>query len=612
MEESTENTFKLIDMFGNYTFWITALLLGAFSFLVFNKNIRENILKSPVFIYSIIFTLITSVILTLNSKSVLIPLSENEPFYLGLFLTALAVLFELFYKYNIKKDEITSLKSELTEAKLKHSLLESIESTEKPIHLQKYSGKKTINSLLWVKNNLKGLTGNGFKGTVNDKIEILEEVLRYEAYNQEGKIKKFYATTLNKPSQMWDSFEKLWKLQTDTMDEIQDKNLKVRVVVISPKELNDEIQEHSKSLKEFIKWHDVNGFTLKFILETSNEFKKEIKEFLNRDTDEYMNDFAIINDSIVYGEEIETGLIKLIQKNTHEGEDDDNTIKDYDYFYQHLLEKRFTRLRWHERSPVQILAECERILDKQNYSVKSLLKHYNNLITDENQFKAKVGNSLWQNLNASTDIIGDDYLIYLSNLLTETVGQGDELLALDLTPSKRRFLDWIHVDNYREWMDTTISLANKGCNCSRIFIVNEVAVDKTSIDIVINKILIPQLEANITLYLVSEYELFMKDLPYFDVLLVKGKICHSLNIGQTFVNDSDKDKKGDTDVSIKANLEHENCFCRYELAYNNIINSNLESIVKLDNSLVAKPEDLKNIVHDFFENKIYINEKLKN
>ncbi|NPA44236.1 MAG: hypothetical protein GXO49_01755, partial [Chlorobi bacterium] len=331
-----------------------------------------------------------------------------------------------------------------------------------------------------------------------------------------------------------------------------------------------------------------------------SEFRKAVEQHIGEEYN-LLNDFAIINDNIVYGEDIKTGLIRIFYNEDKQNRKRNNIIKKYDTFFNNLNNRVNNNFKtthsydWNERSDKQILNECNRMIDKQHYNKDQIIESLKHIIDNNNYIKNKYDkinnvtdeNYLIKNvIENKLNIKGDEYndfLTTLFNFMTDSKNDEDELIAIDLTPAKKGFLTWIHDKQYREWMKSTINVAKNEKNIvERLYIVDE-QEDKQNIELIVDNIFIPQIEAGMTLYVVSEFELFENDIPYFDMLYVKNKMCHSLNINQTLINEKNNDKI-DPVVSLELNLEHRNNFRRYEITFDNIAkNSNLKTLCKFTN-----------------------------
>lgn len=568
------------------TLFVLVSIIGVSLFYIFNKKLQKYFTKQPTFLFGIIVTLSTTILFFLNSKYPLLNVDEvgkdliNS--LISISITLLLLSLEVYQKYRINRKELIKLKE-------KEKLVNDILSIDIE-HLKNYSQKKLDGKLRVLYNNIFGLMGNGFVGKLEDKIEILEELLIYES---ESEIKSFKATTLNKPSDMWGVNEKFWTIQKDEMKELNEEN-KIRLVIISPKDLDDEINNKTDILKEFIYWHVNNRFDLRFILTTEEMFRNAVKHHITEHN--LLNDFAIINNSIVYGEDNETKYIKLLIKDS---ERKDNIISEYHKFFNQILDRSIHNYGWSERSAKQILNECNRMLEENEYSASDILKAYDKIIKDNN---ISVSTEIAEIINKEENITGDEYNVFLTGLFKSMAIKNDELIALDLTPAKTSFFTWVHDSQYLDWMISTIDVANNGCKVSRLFVVDEME-DESNIELIVDQIFLPQINAGVVLYVVSEFELFDKDIPYFDMLLIKNKLGHSLNIGQTLINNDDN--TDNPDVCIESNLEHPNSFKRYENAFERIINnSEMETKVKFDNTMSR--DELVSELSDFYTNKLYM------
>lgn len=583
------STLLNVNNYSHITLLVLVIIIGFSLFYIFNKQAQKYFAKQPTFLFGIIVTLSTTILFFFNSKYPLLSLGNVDEVgkdlinsLISISITLLLLSLEVYQKYRINKKELIKL---IEKEKLINDIL-SIDIE----HLKHYSQKKLDGKLRVLYNNIFGLMGNGFVGKLEDKIEILEELLTYES---ESKIKSFRATTLNKPSDMWLVNEKFWTIQKDEMKDLN-KNNKIRLVIISPKNLDDEINKKTDILKEFIYWHINNKFDLRFILTTEEMFRNAVKHHITEHN--LLNDFAIINDSIVYGEDNETKYIKLLIKDS---ERKDDVISEYYRFFNQILDRSIHNYGWSERSAKQILNECNRMLEENEYSALDILKAYDKVIKDNNIIvSAKIKNIIKDKKN----IAGDEYNVFLTGLFESMAKENDELIALDLTPAKKSFFTWIYDSQYFAWMNSTIAVAKKGCKVKRLFVVDEME-DESNIELIIDQIFLPQINAGVELYVVSEFELFNKDIPYFDMLLIKNKLGHSLNIGQTLINNDDK--TDNPDVCIESNLEHPNSFKRYENTFERIINnSEIETKVKFDNT--TSRDELVSKLSNFYTTKLYL------
>ena len=566
--------------------WDIIILLLSLLLALINKTIREYFVKQPVFIFSLIFSCLSIIVLFINGINgnyEIFKVTKIENVTLGMLVAVFSFSLELWFKYKHIQKKYEEVKHN------SNIVYEVTEFKKEP--LKNYPISKLQQILNAFKNNIFGLFGNGFQGETKEKIEILEHILI-----SQDKIENFRATTLDRPSELM-KLDKFWTIQERRLKNAE----KTRLVIITPDSLEKEISKHTKILIEFTKWHNQNGFYLNFIITTKDNFTRAVNSHFGKNN--LLNDFAIIDNKIVYGEDFNSKLIRVFYNDNRDK--DTSIINDYSIFFDNIIDRTKHRYDWTERSAMQIMEECNRMLDKK-YTANQILDSIESNITKSEYLnsefsKLKNDDVIKLVIKEKVNINSNDYNKFLTELFKfMTKDKNNEMIAIDLTPSKANFLTWIHNIEYFNWMQSTIDVANNGNKVSRLYILDEMETE-TNIEIIIDNIFLPQIRAGMTLYVVSEYELFNNDIHYFDMLYVKNKMCHSLNINQTLINEGN-DKDADPDVSIELNLEHSNNFKRYEITFDKIINSGLSSLVKFDKN---NRNILLQSLNDFYNNKLF-------
>lgn len=282
-----------------------------------------------------------------------------------------------------------------------------------------------------------------------------------------GKECRYWATTLDSPSQMYSEFTSFFD-QQETILRCKDKR---RLVVIEERDLDSEIMnpDKRKDLVRFIDWHSSNEFALRFLIGSRSTFAKKADEYIEAQTSkEVVTDFAIFADRWVFGQvDIPSGdpnapvhHLRLHKAKMSQG----GSVHQYVGYYQSIW-NRWEGDKWPVLSAEQVRSECIRQSNKELF-LPLLAKDYPNHINNNG-------------------------VLFFADLCNSLKLARSGLFAVDIAPMKSGLNAWINDMEYQSFLDATQSAADAGCPCSRIYVLHQRIFDHAERELVYDKIFRP-------------------------------------------------------------------------------------------------------------------------
>lgn len=420
-------------------------------------------------------------------------------------------------------------------------LLRSLQS-ELPISLYQYSLQKLNVEVAKVKVSINNLLSVGLHDqTLTEKIEIIKALVKN---CEEKKISYFWTTSYDLPSTLIENFSDYFSEQEKYLNNVLGNTIdKSRVVIITEEQLKSEIYEFGDKLREFIKWHTINGFQLRFLLNYNHTFESMTHQMVKTGimNNDYLNDFAIIGESWIYGEatllrgsnttiqeylkgvKIGTNERKKIVKNFNRTQGEKQNIltirlfentpsnqqvwREYKQLY-HKLWYDWHHSQWPIMTSQQVMSEIERIESLRSTQSQRIQFYFNKYPSLKGQKGPQFCAELFKIFQSF-----ENKNIFATDLLS---------LKVDKEYSK-----W-NSKNYQEWIKINADLAkHKRCEIHRIYIINKKIAIRSQASEKNKLIFTPQIDAGINLYFIDYKELVNKNITFLDFVLVENELCAS-------------------------------------------------------------------------------------
>jgi hypothetical protein len=489
------------------------------------KNINNKYFI--LYIFPLLFAVVGSLIATLITYSISTPATAWESFISqSTIICALIgyILGNAFVAHKIYGEH--------------YELLQIINSfiNEFPKPFKEYALRNINKSFRTIDYKISSLSHGGLPNqTFGQKIQIVESLIEDLGHG----LKRYWATTLDKPSQMM-KVDRFLDLQERTLKNVDDKK---RIVVTNKDCLQKEIIENTDDLKEFIDWHIRNKFELLFLIDDENKFIDETKQFLDHlENDEVVSDFAILGNEWVYGEVKHSSngvldfnhpsrLLRLFGS-IKSGSD---IVKDYIALFLDLWDL-WKAPKWAYLTSEQVRSECTREKRKSN-AISDTVSYYNSIVEDTTP---------------------DLFFSSITQIINDSV---EKIIAVDIAPIKSDISDWIYKPEYEIWMNATENAAKNGAFASRIYILKSPINSLADQIFIIEKIFKRQIDSGVNIWLVGANVLCKNKIPFHDFILIDDKICFSLGWSESFnINE----------LNLRKNLDNPKCFPWYENIFNNI------------------------------------------